>query len=104
MSARMEAPFRAAPARAGAPTDGVALRDDEAVLAMGQVTALLGLAFGLMAFAFEALIMGPVGITLGLIGKHSGTALGRVAVCVAMLGTILGPTFGSVVYAALFAG
>jgi hypothetical protein len=76
--------------------------DAELERTLGMFTALVGLAFGLMAFAYEPFLSGTVGIALGLAGKHAGSRLGRVAVVVAMLGTILGPTFGSVVYAALF--
>lgn len=82
----------------------VVLDEDAASQTIGQLSALLGLAFGLVAFAYEPLLFGAVGITLGLVGKHSGTGLGRVTVGVAMLATILGPTFGSVVYAALLGG
>jgi hypothetical protein len=77
--------------------------DEEMERTVGMFAALLGLTFGLMAFAYEPFLSGAVGIALGLVGKHAGSRLGRVAIAVAMLGTILGPTFGSVVYAALFA-
>lgn len=82
----------------------VAVDELEAGQVLGQLAALLGLAFGLVAFAYEPLLFGAVGITLGLVGKHSGTGIGRVTVAVAMLATILGPTFGSVVHAALTGG
>jgi hypothetical protein len=91
-------------ARYGARVRAVAIDAGEADRALGHVAALLGLAFGLVAFAFEPLVLGAVGITLGLVGKHTGSAFGRTAVVVAMLATILGPTFGEVVQAFLAAG
>jgi hypothetical protein len=76
--------------------------DAELERTLGMFAALLGLGFGLAAFAYEPFLNGTVGIALGLAGKHAGSRWGRVTIAVAMLGTILGPTFGSVVYAALF--
>jgi hypothetical protein len=77
---------------------------DDAELAFGVMVASCGLVLGLLALVFQPLLMGAAGITLGLAGKHAGTGLGQVAVAVAMVGTVLGPTFGSVVYALLVGG
>jgi hypothetical protein len=99
-----QAPIARSSSWAAADTRSVTMDRDEVAVTIGQLAALLGLAFGLAAFAFEPFLFGSVGITLGLVGKHTGTALGRVTIAVAMLGTILGPTFGSVVYAVLVAG
>jgi hypothetical protein len=98
------APVRGAGTRTPVRAEAVAVDPDEATRVLGQLAALLGLAFGLVAFAFEPLLFGAVGITLGLVGKHTGASVGRVAVGVAMVATVLGPTFGSVVHAALLGG
>jgi tetrahydromethanopterin S-methyltransferase subunit C len=72
---------------------------------VGLLLAAVGLVFGVTAFGYEPLVMGSIGITLGLAGKHVGAVgAGRLAVVVAMLGTILGSIFGSVVYALLTRG
>jgi hypothetical protein len=97
------APRRTATPRTGADVRAVALGAEETDRALGHVAALLGLAFGLVAFAYEPLLFGAVGITLGLVGKHTGSAFGRITVGVAMLATVLGPTFGTVVRAAIAA-
>lgn len=71
------------------------------VRVLGYLLAAAGLLLGLLALVFQPLLVGSAGITLGLAGKHAGVGLGRVAVAVAMTGTVLGPTFGSVVHALL---
>jgi hypothetical protein len=72
---------------------------------LGSLLAVLGLVSGITAFGYEPLVMGSIGITLGSAGKHVGAVgAGRLAVGVAMLGTILGSVFGSIVYALLTSG
>jgi hypothetical protein len=72
--------------------------------AFGFLLASAGLVLGLLALMYQPLLLGSAGITLGLAAKHAGVGLGRVAVAVAMTGTVLGPTFGSVVHALLVGG
>jgi hypothetical protein len=79
--------------------------DDAAAVtrAIGVLAALAGLAFGVAAFAYQPLLTGAVGITLGLVAKHTGVRFGRFVVAVAMVGTIVGPVIGATVYALLLA-
>jgi hypothetical protein len=72
--------------------------------AFGFLLASAGLALGVLALMYRPLLLGSAGITLGLAAKHAGVGFGRVAVAVAMAGTVLGPTFGSVVHALLVGG
>jgi hypothetical protein len=97
-----------APTRTPSPTTRAharaVTRDEDAEAAFGVLAATCGLLLGLLALVFQPLLMGAAGITLGLAGKHAGAALGPVAIAVAMAGTVLGPTFGSVVHALLVGG
>lgn len=64
----------------------------------GRGWAIVGILCGILAFGFAPVILGPVGIILGIIGRRKGdNALGLSAIIISAVGLAVGLVIGAVI-------
>jgi hypothetical protein len=69
----------------------------ETTKAGGNTLSIIGIVCGVVAILFLPIILGPVGIVLGIIGRQRGERLGTIAIVVAAVGMIIGMILGYLV-------
>ncbi|WP_250445554.1 hypothetical protein [Actinotalea sp. C106] len=66
-----------------------------------NIFSILAFVFGGIAVLFLPIVLGPVGIVLAVVAIVRKERLGKIALGVAIAGTILGMVLGAVVFSAM---
>lgn len=67
----------------------------------GSGFSVAGIICGAIAFLFLPIVLGPVGLILGAIGKSKGEEKAVIALVVSALGLVIGMILGFLVFASL---
>jgi uncharacterized protein YacL len=67
----------------------------------GSGFSVAGIICGAIAFLFFPIVLGPIGLILGAIGKSKGEEKAVVAMVVSALGLVIGLMLGFLVFASL---
>lgn len=62
-----------------------------------NVLSILAIVFGVVSILLFPIILGPIGIVLGIVGKTRGEKLSTIGIAVAVVGMILGFVLGALV-------
>lgn len=68
----------------------------------GNGFSIAGIICGAIAFLFFPIVLGPVGLILGAVGKSKGEEKAVIALVVSALGLVVGMVLGAIVGASTF--